>query len=231
LSDAFVSEIYASVQGEGPWTGERHIFLRLAGCPLRCDYCDTPGSLSAAGHPRRRAADVAADVTALARREAIDTVSVTGGEPLAQAAFLTELLPLLKTEGLRIYLETAGVLPDGLAAVIDHCDVVSMDIKLPSATGKSWWDAHARFLDISGTKAYAKLVVERHTPADEINRAIDLLAAARPVPVLVLQPVTARPPAVLAPSATVLQAAFQAAARRLPRVIVLEQQHKLWDLN
>src|SRR5438045_4116988 len=112
MTSAFVTEIYSTVQGEGPYAGERHVFLRLAGCPLRCDYCDTPGSLSAQGHARRGASDVAADIIAMAKRDAIATVSVTGGEPLAQAPFLQSLFPALKNAGLRIYLETAGVHPE-----------------------------------------------------------------------------------------------------------------------
>ena len=40
-----VTEIYSAVQGEGPFVGERHLFVRLGGCPFRCHYCDTPAAL------------------------------------------------------------------------------------------------------------------------------------------------------------------------------------------
>ena len=44
-SAANVSEVFVSFQGEGPHAGRRHLFVRFAGCPLRCRYCDTPESL------------------------------------------------------------------------------------------------------------------------------------------------------------------------------------------
>ena len=39
-----VMEVFCSIQGEGLWVGQPQTFLRLRGCPLRCRYCDTPGS-------------------------------------------------------------------------------------------------------------------------------------------------------------------------------------------
>src|ERR1041385_2261185 len=98
---AFISEIFATVQGEGPFTGERQIFVRLAGCPLRCRYCDTPKSLVARGHPFLSSAEVLRRVRKLRRRTRARTVSLTGGEPLAQAGFLAELAGKLKASGFR----------------------------------------------------------------------------------------------------------------------------------
>jgi organic radical activating enzyme len=229
VSEAYVSEIFASVQGEGPFTGERQVFLRLAGCPLRCNYCDTPNSLVAAGHERVSDEEALRRIVRLAGKK-IRAVSVTGGEPLAQARFLKDLLPRLKKKGFRVHLETAGMLPTALAQVVDYCDVVSTDIKLPSATGKALWREHKRFLQIAGAKAYAKMVLEKRSTAAEVDRAVDLLRSEKPSPLLVIQPATPMPGRAEAPSAEQIAEAFDRARRRLPHVLVMPQQHKIWQV-
>ncbi|MBV9080672.1 MAG: 7-carboxy-7-deazaguanine synthase QueE [Elusimicrobia bacterium] len=243
MSEAFVSEIYASVQGEGPFTGERQIFVRLAGCPLRCSYCDTPGSLVARGHERLSDADAFRRIMKLAGRggRRIRSVAVTGGEPLAQHGFLSDLLSRLKKKGFRVYLETAGVMPERLAKVIDDCDVVSMDIKLPSATGRAYWNEHRRFLDVAGAKAFAKMVVERRSKPAEVSAAVRLLARMRRPPLLIIQPASAMPATAIpfgssttkgadAPTAEQVAEAYAFAKKRLPDVLVMPQQHKIWGV-
>ncbi len=229
MIDAYVSEIFESVQGEGPYTGERQIFFRLAGCPLRCNYCDTPGSLVAKGHEKVTEDEAFRRVIRMAG-DRIRTVSVTGGEPLSQVGFLDGFLTRLKKKGFRIYLETAGVLPDALAKLIDRCDVVSMDIKLPSATGKSHWREHKRFLAIAGDKAYAKMVLERRSSQAEVDQAVALLAESDSPPLFVIQPATPIPGHAEAPTPDQIADAFERARRRLSRVLVMPQQHKLWQV-
>ena len=227
--EGYVSEIYASLQGEGPFAGQRQVFVRLAGCPLRCNYCDTPGSLVARGHERVSVDDAARRIKKVAGAR-VRTVSVTGGEPLAQHRFLADLLPRLKKSGFRVYLETAGVHPDRLASLIALCDVVSMDIKLPSATGRTHWKEHRGFLKVAGEKAIAKLVLEKRSTAEEVSRAVELLAEQARPPLLVIQPATPIPPKAEAPSSDQIADAYEKATRRLERVLVMPQQHKIWGV-
>src|SRR4051812_42305487 len=117
MTFTYISEIFSSIQGEGPFTGEPQIFVRLAGCPLRCDYCDTPESLTAKGHPKKSVEAAVNETLRMAKKDKVGTVSVTGGEPLAHLSFLKEFLPKLKKAGLKVYLETAGVHPQALKAV------------------------------------------------------------------------------------------------------------------
>ena len=58
VTSAPVLEVFASVQGEGWYVGEPQVFLRLSGCPLRCRWCDTPGSWAVPDEPRARVAAV-----------------------------------------------------------------------------------------------------------------------------------------------------------------------------
>jgi len=229
MKEGFVSEIFESVQGEGPYAGERQVFLRLAGCPLRCNYCDTPGSLVAKGHERATVDDIHRRVVKVAGQR-VKTVSVTGGEPLTQHRLLVELLPKLRRSGFRIHLETAGIYPERLSEIIDFCDVVSMDIKLPSATGKQLWTEHRKFLAVAGDKTVAKVVLEKRSTGAEISAVVKLLAERKTPPLLVIQPATPIPPRAEAPSADQVADAYERANARLERVLVMPQQHKIWNV-
>lgn len=129
-----VLECFASLQGEGLFVGEPQVFLRLAGCPLRCRYCDTPHSWRIKGResddwhtPFQAACRVAeAERDAGGARR---TVSVTGGEPLAYPEFILGLADLSGSRDL--HLETAGAHPEALARVLDRVRHVSLDLKLP----------------------------------------------------------------------------------------------------
>ena len=141
-------EVFTSIQGEGLFVGQPQDFLRLAGCPLRCDWCDTRGSWglpprapsadeSVSGADLRTAAwitplDAAARVQRLAgelhdRRRPL---SITGGEPLIWPDFIAALLPLLGERP--VHLETAGAHPAALATLVDRLAHVSLDLKLPA---------------------------------------------------------------------------------------------------
>ncbi|TMA36784.1 MAG: 7-carboxy-7-deazaguanine synthase QueE, partial [Deltaproteobacteria bacterium] len=128
-----VSEMFVSFQGEGLHAGRRHLFVRLGGCPLRCRYCDTPGSLVPAAEcrilgpdgERRRAnpftpAEVETEIRALvAAAPPLAALAVTGGEPLAQTDFLIAWLEM-RTGELPVLLETAGILPVRLERLLPH---------------------------------------------------------------------------------------------------------------
>jgi len=76
-----VNEIFTSIQGEGPSAGQRAVFLRLAGCNLRCPKCDTPYAFEE--YTEMDALAVIAELKRL-KADAVRYVVVTGGEPLLQ---------------------------------------------------------------------------------------------------------------------------------------------------
>jgi 7-carboxy-7-deazaguanine synthase len=191
MTQGVVSEIYSTLQGEGLYLGERQIFIRLAGCPWRCRYCDTPDSLTREGHKTMSVEDVLDEVHHLQEKFEHKTVSVTGGEPLVQADFLQALLPALRRLGLRTYLETSGTHPEQMRRLAGECDVVAMDVKLPSAIGRGYWDEHSAFLAAAGSKVFVKIVLTSESTDAELQQAFSLLTVADPVPPVVLQPVTA----------------------------------------
>jgi 7-carboxy-7-deazaguanine synthase len=98
-----LSEIFYSIQGEGTWSGTPAVFVRLAGCNLACDFCDTDYSLKFfAGVD---------DVVRAVRAEGGDCpmVILTGGEPLAQAD-TPELIDALRRDGRRVHIESNGTI-------------------------------------------------------------------------------------------------------------------------
>jgi len=105
-------EIFASVQGEGLRQGEPTIFVRLAGCNLRCGFCDTKRAWR---DGRETSIDEIVEKVGRLRRDLPATwVCVTGGEPLAQD--VRPLILRLHAEGLRVQIETNGTFPPALLA-------------------------------------------------------------------------------------------------------------------
>jgi 7-carboxy-7-deazaguanine synthase len=115
---------FVSIQGESTRAGLPCAFVRLAGCPLACSYCDTTEARAAIGVETAIDAIVARCLGAGPR-----LVEVTGGEPLAQPGALP-LLAALADAGLETLLETSGALP--IRAVDARVRVV-MDIKTPGS--------------------------------------------------------------------------------------------------
>jgi organic radical activating enzyme len=97
-------DVFASVQGEGLRQGEPTIFVRLAGCNLRCPFCDTKYAWGR-GHAQT-VAEIAERVHTLWRGFPARWVCLTGGEPLRQN--LGPLVRRLKKAGLSVQVETNG---------------------------------------------------------------------------------------------------------------------------
>jgi 7-carboxy-7-deazaguanine synthase len=99
-----ISEIFPSVQGEGLRQGEPAIFVRFAGCNLRCAFCDT--KYARTGGTEVGVEEIAARVAAARERHPAPWVVLTGGEPYAQN--LGALIRRLRADGLRVQVETNG---------------------------------------------------------------------------------------------------------------------------
>jgi 7-carboxy-7-deazaguanine synthase len=118
-----ITEIFYSLQGEADTAGVPTVFVRLTGCPLRCQYCDTAYAFH--GGEWWEASAIIDRVREFPTRY----VCVTGGEPLAQKG-CTALLTMLCDSGLRVSLETSGALP---LAEVDARVVKVVDIKTPGS--------------------------------------------------------------------------------------------------
>ena len=99
------AEVFASLQGEGLRQGEPTLFLRLAGCRLRCKFCDTPSAWS--GGALLSVREILARLGRIRKAYPASWVCLTGGEPLEQD--VRELAQSLKKEGYKIQVETNGL--------------------------------------------------------------------------------------------------------------------------
>jgi 7-carboxy-7-deazaguanine synthase len=241
----YLSEIFVSFQGEGAHVGRRHLFVRLAGCNLRCRYCDTPDSLERTAtytvYGNRKVetrpnpasvTDAVALVASILRREPpIDAIALTGGEPLTQADFVADFLCAGRFP-VPVLLETNGVLPRKLQDILPLVDIISMDIKPPSNTGEQpFWEEHAVFLDLCrGKDLYVKLLVDDATTGEDVEQAAALIAAAPPPVPTFIQPIVDQGglPTISAQHLTHL---YRVARQRLDAVRVLPQTHKLLGIR
>ncbi len=197
-----IIEIFSSIQGEGLWIGIEQIFVRFHGCKLKCTYCDTPlthhkitksrvevfpYTQEFENHDLEYGVD---ELNATLSSFKLNSIAITGGEPLEQISFLQEWLPTLKPQ-YQILLETSGVEWEAFGKIKNFIDIVSMDIKLPSSSGeKPYWEAHHQFLDhaVPG-KVYAKVVFDDKMTGEEEGELSNILEK-YPTLQMVFQPVS-----------------------------------------
>jgi len=118
-----ITEIFYSLQGEAETMGLPTVFIRLTGCPLRCEYCDT--SYAFQGGEWFTYAEILQKVSEFKATY----VCVTGGEPLAQKQ-CTSLLKILCDNGYQVSLETSGAMD---ISTVDPRVSVVMDVKTPGS--------------------------------------------------------------------------------------------------
>lgn len=109
-----ISEIFHSIQGEGPNSGKPVVFLRLAGCNLRCKWCDTPYALESKQGEEIGAADIVKEIKSFNTNHLV----VTGGEPMIQQNDLKEVLKELSDYFVEI--ETNGVFESSIDEYINQ---------------------------------------------------------------------------------------------------------------
>lgn len=169
---AKIKEIFSSIQGEGLLVGVEQIFIRFCKCNLACKYCDTDFSSDYKEYSPQELADYLKNNFDFNK---INSISLTGGEPLLWIDFLAEFLPLVD---LPIYLETNGTVIKDVEKIIDSIDYVSADIKLPSCSGLiNSFEKHDKFFETfcnSKATVFAKIVFDEKITKEEIKLATDL---------------------------------------------------------
>ena len=127
-----ITEIFLSLQGEANTVGYPTVFVRLTGCPLRCQYCDSAYAFSGGQ------IETLSDILEQVANYNVSRVTVTGGEPLAQPGVFA-LMTALVDRQFAVSLETSGALP------VDRVDprvVKVLDMKTPDSAEvhRNLWD-------------------------------------------------------------------------------------------
>ena len=143
-----ISEIFWSTQGEGSRCGIPSIFVRLAGCRVRCPYCDTRHAWS--GGRAMTPGEISGEISKLKRRFPASQIVLTGGEPLEQN--MTETVACLRQKNFFIAVETSGLYFQDLP--ID------------------WWSVSPK--DVTGFRIHPRLIPKMDEVKLIVNRNLTL---------------------------------------------------------
>ncbi len=241
-SNAHISEIFNSIQGEGLYVGTRQVFVRFEKCQLHCAYCDTPQSRNVSRYCRVEKTPGKRDfynienpldkehVKELIRKlwsPSTRHISLTGGEPLIHADFIKAL----NTE-YPIYLQTNAGFPEKARELKDITAIASCDIKLPEHDStdhyaellKNELETISIFYETSRT--FVKVVILPETTTQSLSSAVDGVASIDAHIPFILQPVTQRQQV----SSKLLLALMDFAGKKLKDVRAIPQTHKMMGL-
>jgi len=171
-----ITEIYKSIQGESTYAGLPCVFVRLTGCNLRCNWCDSEYTFTG-GHPMTLE-EVETEVESLSPRGGL--VEITGGEPMLQERELVPLMQRLLRSGYTVLLETSGERP------LEHVPkgvIKIVDVKCPDSGEPDTFnmdnldalEAHDEVKFVLSDRSdyeFARDFVARHNLASRINAVL-----------------------------------------------------------
>lgn len=229
-----VSEIFSSIQGEGPYLGKKQIFVRFGRCNMHCHYCDELDKMQKGMYQTVPVTDIIRQIDDHEREQGRHhSVSLTGGEPLVYPKALEALLPELKARNLTTYLETNGTLPKVLERVIGSVDIVAMDFKPSTSTGdRAFWNEHRDFLAVARrTEVFVKTVITPAVTAEDIRRAVQIVADVDPRIPFIFQPQSLMTGISVDAMKLIENELFSIASGSLKDVRVIPQMHKIWGMR
>lgn len=169
MSQVKISEVFHSIEGEGIEIGRPEIFIRLAGCNLRCTWCDTEYALE--NGKEMSVEEILQEV----RKYPCKSVSITGGEPLFQKEETLELVRQLKKMSYWIQINTNGTILD--EETFGLLDLITMDCKCPSSGMRSDLTVLKRTKELFDFKTQFKFVVadqEDYEYAKRISSSLEV---------------------------------------------------------
>jgi len=230
-----IFEVFTSIEGEGLLYGTKTLFVRLAGCPFTCFYCDTPEALPA-GSGKEYTLEAARELVSSSLRPHTYKVNFTGGEPLVQHEAVAELARHAQSLGVRTYLESSCYDSRRFSHVMGHMDILKVEFKTADSEFARDTAHYGRLLEEAARclaaaarakkSVYVKVVVSARTRAADLESLLGRVFEAAPpeaVSGIYVQPTSG----VEEPRLEHLVALHDAACRTYPEVRVVPQLHKL----
>ena len=188
------------MEGEGILYGTKTLFVRLAGCPFTCFYCDTEDALPLDSGTEYTVEQATAMIDEMLQDHTYK-VNFTGGDPLIQHRAVALLAEHVRSKGVYTYLESSCFDAKRFAFVLPHIDIAKIEFKTSDSEfvkqhkHKEMVEQAVRCLKLaeaSGKTTYIKLVVSSRTKIDEVGELAATVFDAVPkdaVSGFVIQPV------------------------------------------
>lgn len=174
-----VVEIFKSIDGEGKRAGLPTTFIRLAGCNLRCEYCDTAYAFDTSCAKEMSVDHIIEECKDLG----VSSITLTGGEPLVHPHVITLLAEMNKTHLFDINVETNGTIDPSKYHLLE--DVwFTVDYKCPSSGEER--KMNARAFETLREKDVLKFVVGSE---EDLNRALEVIETYQPAAQIYFSPV------------------------------------------
>ena len=174
-------EIFTSVEGEGILYGTKTLFVRLAGCPFTCFYCDTKESLPL-DSGQEYSIDEANELIDSNLQNQTYKVNFTGGDPLIQHQAVAQLAKHIQSKKIPTYLESSCFDIDRFNHVLPFIDIVKIEFKTKDSDFVDS-EHYEKFIGhtmkclessvISKKTTYIKIVVSSKTQPNEFKKLVD----------------------------------------------------------
>ena len=227
-------EIFTSIEGEGILYGTKTLFVRLAGCPYSCFYCDTLDALPL-DSGKEYSINEACDLIDKNLQKNTYKVNFTGGEPLIQHEAVSELAKHVKSKGVPTYLESACFDSKKFLHVLPSIDFVKIEFKT----------IDSKFIDVkhypnlikntlecleasinANKTTYIKIVVSSNTEFSSFNELVDKIfkiASKENISGFIIQPTTS----ISEPSLEKLIEFYDSVYPYYDQVRIVPQLHKI----
>ena len=230
-----IFEVFTSIEGEGLLYGTKTLFIRLAGCPLTCFYCDTPEALPIDSGTEYEIGEACALIDSVLQEHTYK-VNFTGGEPLIQHEAVAEMARHVQSKGVRTYLESACFDAARFSHVMPTMDILKIEFKTADSKVSKDEKHYDKLINEtikclkSATMAkkivYVKIVVSSKTSRDDfqtlVNKVFDNVQA-ETISGFFIQPTTS----IAEPRLEELVAFYDLAIVRYDNVRIVPQLHKL----
>ena len=229
-----IFEIFTSIEGEGILYGTKTLFVRLAGCPYSCFYCDTLDALPL-DSGKEYSINEACDLIDKNLQKNTYKVNFTGGEPLIQYETVSELAKHVKSKGIPTYLESACFDSKKFLHVLPSIDFVKIEFKTIDSEfidTKHYPNLIKNTLEcleasINANKiTYIKIVVSSNTQFSSFNELVDKIfkiASKETISGFIIQPTTS----ISEPSLEKLIEFYDSVYPYYDQVRIVPQLHKI----